>query len=173
MPLLNNQLYHCYNQGNNKEKIFISDEDYLIFLRLIRLYIFPQCDILAWCLMPNHFHFLFHTTLQSVAEVKLGNILSQNLTNALRLVLSKYAQVFNENYSRTGSLFRQKTKFKDISDGEQGYDITILNYIHQNPVTSLLVSDACEWPYSSAREFAGTRKGTLTNVKLARQILQL
>ncbi len=173
MPLIAHQLYHCYNQGNNQEAIFTTDDDYLIFIRLIRQYISPQCDILAWCLMPNHFHFLFHTTPQSIEEVKLGNIISQNLTNAVRLVLSKYAQIYNEHNDRSGSLFRQKTKFKDISNGEGMYDLAVLDYIHHNPVVAGIVSNAYEWNYSSAKDFAGLRNGTLADVKLAKRILGL
>lgn len=51
-------IYHIYNQGNNRQTIFFSSENYLFFLRKIRTYILPYGDILAWCLMPNHFHLM-------------------------------------------------------------------------------------------------------------------
>ena len=51
-------LYHIYNQGNNKQKIFYNRENYLFFLRKINDYILPYADVLAWCLMPNHFHLM-------------------------------------------------------------------------------------------------------------------
>ena len=49
-------LYHIYNQGNNRQKIFFERENYLFFLRKMRVYLLPYCDVLAYCLMPNHFH---------------------------------------------------------------------------------------------------------------------
>ncbi len=51
-------IYHIYNQGNNRRKIFFNRENYLFFLRKIRIFVKPYTDILAWCLMPNHFHLM-------------------------------------------------------------------------------------------------------------------
>jgi len=51
-------LYHIYNQGNNRQKIFFNKENYLFFLKKIKTHITPYADILAWCLMPNHFHLM-------------------------------------------------------------------------------------------------------------------
>ena len=53
-------LYHIYNQGNNRQKIFHNRENYLFFLRKIHKHVLPFADILAWCLMPNHFHLMVH-----------------------------------------------------------------------------------------------------------------
>ncbi len=51
-------IYHIYNQGNNWQAIFFNRENYLFFIRKIRIHILPFADILAWCLMPNHFHLM-------------------------------------------------------------------------------------------------------------------
>jgi len=51
-------LYHIYNQGNNQQMIFFNKENYLFFLKKIRIHVLPFADILAWCLMPNHFHLM-------------------------------------------------------------------------------------------------------------------
>ncbi|MFZ4414303.1 MAG: hypothetical protein ACOYOV_14565, partial [Bacteroidales bacterium] len=53
-------IYHIYNQGNNKQHIFFKRENYLFFLQKIRKHILPYADVLAWCLMPNHFHLLVY-----------------------------------------------------------------------------------------------------------------
>ena len=53
-------LYHIYNQGNNRQKIFFSRENYLFFLNKIKTHILPHADIVAWCLMPNHFHLMVY-----------------------------------------------------------------------------------------------------------------
>jgi len=53
-------LYHIYNQGNNRQKIFFSRENYLFFLNKIKTHILPHADIVAWCLLPNHFHLMVY-----------------------------------------------------------------------------------------------------------------
>ncbi len=60
MNLYANQLYHVYNQGNNRRLIFFSDENYQYFLWKMKMYITPFADIIAYCLMPNHFHWLIY-----------------------------------------------------------------------------------------------------------------
>ena len=50
--------YHVYNRGNNNQPIFFNSGNYLFFLRKIRVEWRRYCDILAWCLMPDHFHFI-------------------------------------------------------------------------------------------------------------------
>ena len=51
-------IYHIYNQGNNRQKIFFNRENYFFFLGKMKEYIMPYADIMAWCLMPNHFHWM-------------------------------------------------------------------------------------------------------------------
>ncbi|MFA5972881.1 MAG: hypothetical protein WC780_11060 [Lentimicrobiaceae bacterium] len=51
-------IYHIYNQGNNRQLVFYNHENYIYFLRKLRIHIMPFADVLAWCLMPNHFHLM-------------------------------------------------------------------------------------------------------------------
>ncbi|MFA5463901.1 MAG: hypothetical protein WC265_07490, partial [Dysgonamonadaceae bacterium] len=53
-------IYHIYNQGNNRQRIFFREENYTFFLQKMKKYLLPYCDILAWCLMPNHFHWMVY-----------------------------------------------------------------------------------------------------------------
>ena len=53
-----NLLYHVYNRGNNCQQIFYSREHYLLFIDKIRKILLGQCDLLAYCLMPNHYHLM-------------------------------------------------------------------------------------------------------------------
>lgn len=53
-------IYHIYNRGNDKQLIFFNRDNYLYFLKKLRKYIFPHCEILDYCLMPNHFHLLVY-----------------------------------------------------------------------------------------------------------------
>ena len=58
MDLQHEQLYHIYNRGNNRQRVFLRDDHYLLFLKKLRDLLQPQAHIVAWCLMPNHFHLL-------------------------------------------------------------------------------------------------------------------
>ena len=77
-------IYHIYNQGNNRRKIFFKRENYLFFLEKIKTYVIPYTNILSWCLMPNHFHLM---VLVRELDLELpsssqGLTLSQALINA-------------------------------------------------------------------------------------------
>ena len=58
MDFQNGQIYHVFNGGNNSQTVFFNRENYLFFLDKIRKNILPHADIIAWCLMPNHFHWM-------------------------------------------------------------------------------------------------------------------
>ena len=59
------QLFHIYNQGNNRQQVFFTAEHYEFFLWKMRAHLLPFGELVAWCLMPNHFHWLFN--VQQVA----------------------------------------------------------------------------------------------------------
>lgn len=66
-------LYHIFNQGNNRQKIFFTRDNYLFFLTKIKNHILPHADIIAWCLMPNHFHLMIYVhTLEVYVESSDG-----------------------------------------------------------------------------------------------------
>jgi putative transposase len=172
MKTIANELYHAYNQGNNREQLFYSDADYIHFLSLYRKLVLPYCETLAYCLMPNHFHFLIYSTQLSVAEVKLGLLQSQYLANGFRLLQTQYTQYYlNPKQQRTGSLFRQKAKLKSVSQGQGNYGLTVFNYIHQNPVAAGIAAAMESWSFSSYQDYAELRNGTLCNRPLAAQLL--
>ncbi len=68
MQFESDHIYHIYNQGNNRQKIFFDRENYLFFLRKIRSHVIPFADILAWCLMPNHFHLMVYVNHIEINE---------------------------------------------------------------------------------------------------------
>ena len=85
-------IYHIYNRGNQQQNIFINHDNYIYFLEKMRKYILPRCEILCWCLMPNHFHFLVYANEESGRLIPKTPIPIQNLTEGIRLLLSSYAK---------------------------------------------------------------------------------
>ncbi len=170
MKIISGETYHIYNQGNNQETIFYCDADYLEFLKIFRKTVYPHCMVLAYSLMPNHFHFLIDATEDSARVKLVGNIDSCELSNGFRLLQSSYAQYINKKYERTGSLFRQKAKAKSTADGSGQYRLTAFHYIHQNPLKAGLVTKLEDWQFSSFADYAGLRNGTLCNKILAQQL---
>ena len=123
-------LYHIYNQGNNRQKIFFKRDNYLFFLKKLKQHIVPHAGIIAWCLMPNHFHLMVHVK-QVFAPVptdgvtrshpvssgsrpvsKLKNI---SLNDNIGILLRSYARAVNKQEQRVGSLFREETKAECVT----------------------------------------------------------
>ena len=128
MNFKNGDLYHIYNQGNNKIRIFYSRENYILFLKKIKQHILPHADMVAWSLMPNHFHLMLYVhTLEVYYERKVINKVyydiegnkrialehlrekSFDLNNSIGVLLSSYTRAINNQQQRTGSLFRAHT----------------------------------------------------------------
>jgi len=173
MEFFKNELYHIYNRGNNRQKIFFKPDNYIYFLGKVRRYIIPNCDILAYCLMPNHFHFLIKADERTVATKSVASKDKNVLSEGIRHMLSSYTQAINKQNSSTGSLFQQNTKAKAIVKGSKNYDQICLHYIHQNPLKAKLVEKMEHWEYSSFQDYCGKRNGTLCNKELAVNILNI
>lgn len=151
-----NKTYHFYNQGNNSEPIFYQTSNYFYFLRKVRKYLLPQVNILGYCLMPNHFHFLIYPNKYFTPVV---------FSQHIRIFLSSYTRGINNQENRSGSLFRQNSKAKIVD--ERDYALTCFRYIHQNPISHGFVDKIEEWKYSSTRDYLGLRNGSLCNKELA------
>ncbi len=195
-----NTIYHVYNQGNNRQRTFFKAENYLFFLRKMRTYISPYGDFLCYCLMPNHFHWLIYVREVSIPvstsegvtpghPLTYPEIKHRTLNDSIAIMLRSYTRAVNIHENRSGSLFRQETKAKEgwedpyisITHPDYGkvwqnwemYGNTCFQYIHSNPVKANLVRQMEEWEYSSAKDFAGLRNGTLCNQALAKELLFL
>ncbi len=92
MNFLPDNLYHIYNQGNNLQKIFSFDEEYKIFLTLVKENISTNSEIICWCLMPNHFHVMVYTDERILNIKKQGGLQIDALTNGIRKLLSGYCK---------------------------------------------------------------------------------
>ena len=174
MEFVPDRMYHFYNRGNDKVKIFYSRENYFYFLRKVKKHMLPNCEILAYCLMTNHFHFLLNTK---------ENLRDNFLNKAIGIILSSYSKAINKQENRTGSLFQQhsdaidleqdshKRITQDMSTNE--YPFICFNYIHQNPYVAGIVKRMEDWEFSSFQDYCGDRNETLCNKALARKLLDL
>ncbi|HAA18456.1 MAG TPA: hypothetical protein DCP28_06700 [Cytophagales bacterium] len=165
MKLQDGDLFHVYNRGNNSQKIFFERANYLYFLRKVGSELIPFADILCYCLMPNHFHFLLRPKNGVDEEY-------HPLSFAIGNLISSYSQAMNRRYHRSGSFFQQGTKAKLLTkDGYYAY--TCFQYIHWNPVAARIVQELHQWPYSSYCDYAGLRNGKLPSKEWAFRLLDV
>lgn len=114
-------LYHVYNQGNNRQRIFFQQKNYAFFIQKIRTHLLPHADVVAWCLMPNHFHLMVyvHSLEIEVSSSTDGVTLSHPVSNSkkkrkindsIAILLRSYTRAINIQENRSGNLFREATK---------------------------------------------------------------
>lgn len=129
--------YHIYNRGVNKRLIFRDDQDYAVFLNILKRHLSDEVikdnfgreydnfgseiELLAFCLMPNHFHMFIYQSENWRA-----------LEALMRRVVTAYSMYFNKKYKRVGHLFQDSYKASRIDD--EAYLQHISRYIHLNPV---------------------------------------
>lgn len=161
------KFYHLYNRGIDKQRLFYEDKNYQYFLDKWKQYLHPYLNVYAYCLIPNHFHFLVSvldsdTILNNYKNIKNINAYiddpNQFLENQFRFFFSAYSKAINKQENRTGSLFQQRFKRILIKDD---FDlITKLCYIHHNPIHHYISNNYNEWMYSSYLAYQ-SKKSTL------------
>ncbi|UPQ77707.1 hypothetical protein M0M57_08675 [Flavobacterium azooxidireducens] len=136
--------YHIYNRGVNSCSVFIDEENYFFFLSRFKKYLSDFIEVYAYCLMPNHFHFLIRVkNLNSDSFVKVQNFdkaLQENglhsndslVSKQFAKLFSSYTQAFNKVQNRHGALFESPFKRKRIENDE--YLRNLILYIHRNPI---------------------------------------
>lgn len=191
MNLQPNYLYHIYNQGNNRRKIFFSRENYLYFIRKVQTHVLPYAEVLAWCLMPNHFHLMVEVGggVSSQGLTKSQTLTTNpNLNQSIGVMLRSYTRAINKQEDFSGSLFRKETKAEcincpegvapnffvhggitqlNIKSPNHQYPQVCFDYIHQNPVKANLVAHTIDWEFSSAASYYSNKGDVLVNKKLA------
>lgn len=160
--------YHIYNRGVAKQDIFSDDIDYKVFLKYLKdaltepkvkkvIFILQgqsfkgitkavknfkdKIELIAFCLMPNHFHLLIKQNDKNQME------------NFMRSIVTRYARYFNTKYKRVGHVFQGRYKAVMIKDDE--YLLHLTRYIHLNPSEN--VKDLAK-AYSSYADYLGLRK---------------
>jgi REP element-mobilizing transposase RayT len=147
--------YHIYNRGSNRQPVFFENENYLYLLRLFKKYSqILRISVIAYCLMPNHYHFLVRQDGDSPA-----GLLFQRVFNA-------YTKAINKKYDRNGTLFQGRFRCILLVNTSQLFQLC--RYIHANPVKAGLVPSPELWPFSNFREWIGSRAGTLCDLDFVR-----
>jgi REP element-mobilizing transposase RayT len=144
------EYYHIYNRGARQISIFREDGNYEFVLRKMHLYANSlKLSVIAYCLMPNHYHFL----LRQDGE-KAAGLLPQ-------FVFNSYTKAYNKRYDHHGTLFERRYKAKRVAKAD--YLLHLCRYIHANPVKDGLVAEPQDWPYSNYQEWINLRGGTLVD----------
>ena len=166
-----NTHYHIYNRGVEKRTIFEDGQDYRFFLYLLKYYLSPlnqtnrniptnipaysvlrprplnnlekEIDLLAYCLMPNHFHLLIKQKSQ------------KGMSKLMKSIGTTYVMYFNKRYNRVGHLFQGIYKAAIIDT--DSYLLHLSRYIHLNPV-ELTRMNPVDYSYSSYKNYLGTKK---------------
>lgn len=140
--------YHVINRANARLKLFFEEEDYQTFeLVLIQALEMFNIDLLAYCVMPNHFHLVVHTN-QDGQMSQFMKWLTQ--THTLRWH-SKQKTL------GTGSLYQGR--YKSFIIQEDHHLLTVLRYVERNPLTANLIKNPLNWKYSSLyRRYRGTKE---------------
>lgn len=150
--------YHLYNRGINRQEIFRDNEDYETFLRILRYSLQKRgpcpikVDLVAFSLMPNHFHF------EIKQEEKYG------IVKFIRKVISPYGSYFNKKYERIGPLFQGRYRAK-IIDSFQSL-LHLSRYLHINQVEAGLVARPEDWLWNSYLDYLELKESGLCKKEL-------
>jgi len=132
-------IYHVIMRGINRQSIFEDDEDYKKFVETLRSYKeTSEYELYAYCLMGNHFHLL----------LKVGK---EDLEHVIKRIAGSYVYWYNLKYRRCGHLFQDRYKSEVVEDDT--YLLTVIRYIHQNPVKAGLCKRVSDYKYSSYGDY--------------------
>ncbi len=132
-------IYHVMLRGINQQQIFEDEEDNQKFLQVLK-----ECkevsefQLLAYCLMGNHVHLLIREGTESLEQV-------------FKRIGGRFVYWYNVKYQRVGHLFQDRFKSEPVDS--DGYLLTVIRYIHQNPVKAGLCTRSEDYAYSSWREY--------------------
>ena len=134
-------VYHVTSRGDRRERIFVDDEDRRALLDVLGQGMERfDADVLAYCLMGNHYHFVLHTR-------------SANLSLLMRHVNGVYTQRFNRRHGLVGHLLQGR--FKAVLVDRDAYLLEVCRYVELNPVRAGIVADAAAWQWSSYNAHTG------------------
>lgn len=134
-------IYHVMLRGINQQQIFEDAEDYEKFLKIIQENkAVSGYQIFAYCLMGNHIHLLIKPEDEALEQI-------------FKRIAGRFVYWYNIKYQRIGHLFQDRFKSEPVETDE--YFLTVLRYIHQNPIKAGLCKKAEDYRYSSYKEYQG------------------
>jgi REP element-mobilizing transposase RayT len=150
IDFLPGEYYHLYNRGARHLTLFHDRGNYLFVLQRIKEYLpVLELTLVAYCLMPNHYHWLVR---QDGAQA--AGLLAQRVFNS-------YSKAYNALYGRSGTLFEGRYQARHV--GTESYLQHLCRYIHGNPVRHGFCKAPEQWPYSNYAEWIGRRSGKLVD----------
>ncbi len=133
--------YHVINRGNSRNRVFHSPDDYAAFMVLFhKACARVEMRVLAYCLMPNHFHFCLWPREDS------------HLRRFMHWLLTSHVARHRKAHKTTGHIWQGR--FKAFPAQSSEHLLTVLRYIERNPVRAKLCARAEDWQWSSARLWA-------------------
>lgn len=177
IPFVTGEYYHIYNRGVNKQPIFLGVKDYSRALEISEFYSYASSkpkyskfvvlskeerqkimdslwnterrlvEIICYCLIPNHFHFLLKQTEEN------------GISTFMRIIQNSYTRYHNTKHERIGPLLQGQFKAVRVEDENQLLHLS--RYIHLNPYSSFVLkelTDLEKYPWSSFPEYLGNRK---------------
>ncbi len=156
MAFVQGYYYHIYNRGCNKENIFFNKDNYYYLLKKMKSTFKDYgANLIAYCLMPNHYHFL------------VRQMTEKELSKWLRKIFGGYSQAVNKEQNRSGTLFEGRPKHIAIEKEE--YLDHLMWYVHTNPVSAKLVNNPDQWFFSNYLECIGKRNGIMFDKNFIRE----
>ncbi len=139
--------YHIYNRAIGDEQLFREQKNYTFFLDKWSSYLNQYLNVWAYCLIPNHFHFLVQIKGEDNIDLtgfeNLSGLISQKFSN----LFNSYTKSYNKVYKRNGSLFQRP--FKRVEVDSTNYLQHLIHYIHHNPIHHNFANEYLESEYSS------------------------
>lgn len=168
--------YHVYNRTNNREPLFLSDQNRRFFLSRYKLYLADYVDTFAWCLMENHFHFSLRIKSAEAIREAVRCSPETERTAAQRQFLAApegdrdfhtvverqfsrmftaYAMAFNQQHERSGNLFYRP--FKRVAVSDEDHLVWLVYYLHSNPAKHGVLKNFRNYRWSSYSAFVSDK----------------
>ncbi|HAK77203.1 MAG TPA: hypothetical protein DCM71_09915 [Runella sp.] len=159
IPLVPGTYYHVFNHANGRDNLFANRGNYQFFLQRYAFFMNPIVDTYAYCLLPNHLHFLVRIKEEHELKIAWGvknkpyNSVTKEvnwsafISRAFGNLYSSYSQAFNRQQNRMGSLFMPNFKRREVDN--EDYLVQLIHYIHANPVHHGFVNSMDRWEFSS------------------------